>query len=99
MRRKAFSIRAWQPPSRGQKASISWMVMRALVRVLSFEKRSICRCRAAVTRFRMLWEGSPAALPDRSSIWLGVQVQARVREPRFPQGQGFMAATSMKEAG
>ena len=32
-------------------------------------------------------------------IWLGVQVQALVREPRLPQGQGFMAATSMKDAG
>ena len=32
-------------------------------------------------------------------IWLGVQVQAWLASPWKPQGQGFMAATSMKRAG
>src|SRR5271165_1407921 len=41
----------------------------------------------------------PEILLKYFSIWGGVHEQARRGSDRYPQGQGFMAATRMKSAG
>ena len=50
--------------------------------------------------WRSIRSSSGPEIRDRyRSTALGVQVQGRVGWPKYPQGQGFMAATSMNRQG